>query len=73
MTETELTALRAEFVKRLRSHDWDFNYSDDSGAYHAGLATQGWLESTVGKLPDGVELWNAYAPVGRKRSAGGAE
>lgn len=70
MTEAELTELRAEFVRRLRSHDWSYEYADDSGAYHRGLETQRWLESTVRELPDGAQLWNAYAPVGRKIAGG---
>lgn len=72
MTEAELTALRVEFVRRLRGHDWGYQYADDSGAYHKGMETQRWLEATIGQLPDGVELWNAYAPVGSKRAAAGA-
>lgn len=72
MTESELTALRAQFVARLRTHDWSYEYADDAGAYHAGLDTQRWLEVTVSQLPDGVQLWNAYAPVGRKLDAGRA-
>lgn len=72
MTELELTELRAELVRRLRAHDWDFQYSDDPGSYHRGLETQKWLATTVRQLPDGVQLWNAYAPVGRKLTSGAA-
>lgn len=70
MTEAELTELRAEFVRRLRAHDWGYQYADDSGAYHRGLETQRWLEATWQQLPDGAQLWNAYAPIGRKLSSG---
>lgn len=71
MTESELTELRAELVRRLRAHDWGYQYADDPGSYHRGLETQKWLEATVRQLPDGVQLWNAYAPVGRKIERGG--
>ena len=66
MTESELTALRAEFIAALRAQDWSYEYADDFTAYQAGKAGMERLRALVGQLPDGVQLWNAYAPVGRK-------
>lgn len=66
MTETELTELRAEFVKRLRGHDWSYRYADDYGEYRKGSDNESWLTWARKQLPDGVEVWNAYAPVGQK-------
>lgn len=66
MTESELTALRTQFIAALRAQDWDYEYSDDYTAYQAGKAGMDQLHRMVDQLPDGVQLWNAYAPVGRK-------
>lgn len=66
MTEAELTALRAQFIEALRAQDWSYDYADDFTAYQAGKAGMERLRQLVSQLPDGVQLWNAYAPVGRK-------
>lgn len=68
MTESELTALRARFIEALRVQDWSYQYADDYTAYQAGKAGLEQLRQLVGQLPDGVQLWNAYAPVGSKLS-----
>lgn len=73
MTEAELTAARAEMIWRLRSHDWYFDRADDPSAYRTGLAVRARLESLRQALPDGVQLWNAYAPVGFKVATPGGE
>lgn len=66
MTEAELTALRARYIEALRAQDWSFEYADDHTAYQAGRAGMLALREMRDKLPDGVQLWNAYAPVGFK-------
>lgn len=66
MTEAELTAQRARFIELLRSHDWSYEYADDYTAFQAGKSSMQRLRALRDSLPDGVQLWNAYAPVGQK-------
>lgn len=66
MTEAELTAQRARFIELLRAQDWSYQYADDYTAYQAGKDGMARLIAMRAELPDGVQLWNAYAPVGQK-------
>lgn len=66
MTEGELTALRARYIELLRGHDWSWQYSADQTTYHLGFETEMVLKQQREQLPDGVQLWNAYAPLNRK-------
>lgn len=66
MTEAELTALRARYIELLRLQDWGYQYADDYTAYQQGKQGMERLAALRAQLPDGVQLWNAYAPVGQK-------
>lgn len=70
MTEAELTALRAAYIEALRRQDWGYEYADDHTAYQEGKAGMEQLRAMRDKLPDGIPLWNAYAPLGRKVAGG---
>ena len=72
MTETELTAARAELVQLLRGHDWYYDRSDDSRVYREGAQARARIVALRAVLPDGIQLWNAYAPVGCKLDVGDA-
>ena len=71
MTEINLTELRARYIADLRAHDWGYEYADDFTAYQAGKASLHRLQALRDQLPDGVQLWNAYAPVGQKLAVPG--
>lgn len=53
-----------EYLKLLKTHDWQFEYSSDQNTWRRGLDERRrmWvLQAQVD--PDGI-LWNTYAPAG---------
>lgn len=57
-----MTPEEEAYIKRLQSHDWYYEYSDDHSVWRRGQAERDQLRGQQRSLdPDG-EIWNTHAP-----------
>ncbi len=56
----------ANYVHRLRTHDWYYFYSDDNRVYNAGSESSKRLSIAQKDCDPDYELWNKYAPADQK-------
>ena len=48
------------YLKKLQSHDWYYNYSDDNRVYNAGLAEERDLRAIARTDPELEQLFESY-------------
>lgn len=52
---------REELIKRLKSHDWYYDRSDDPYVYRNGREERQTIQWLVKQVLDGQDLYNTYA------------
>jgi len=62
MTEEAAKDPMADYVARLKYHDWYYDYSDDGGAYRRGSAQRSELHRLQPQLDPDHKVWNQHAP-----------
>jgi hypothetical protein len=53
-------------IHRLKSHDWEFRFSDAMRTYDRGMDEFKALKAAAKELDPDHEIWNTYAPEGHK-------
>lgn len=61
---------QANYIAKLRAHDWSFEYSDSHSVWQRGRASLGELQALQCRLDSDFAIWNNYAPEGFKREPG---
>ena len=56
-----------QYVLRLKSHDWYYEYSDDHNVWSRGIREKDDLRRLQEKYDINYEIWNKYAPDMFKR------
>jgi hypothetical protein len=55
-----------QYIDALKSHDWDFRFSDAMRTYERGMDQHKALKAAAKELDPDMAIWNTYAPVGHK-------
>lgn len=58
----------ATYVRALRAHDWDYEYSDDGSVWRRGRDERAALERMRPELDPDYLVWDAHAPTSYRRS-----
>jgi hypothetical protein len=58
---------REEYERKLKWHDWQYEYSDDHAVWRRGTIAQRELEEAARTLDPDYALWNLYAPADKQR------
>ncbi len=64
----------SDLIERLKKHDYFYQYSDDNGAFIAGMGEEGRLITALAELPVGpqaFELLFKYVPEGMREDWAG--
>jgi hypothetical protein len=56
-----------EYRRRLKAHDWSYDYSDDYHVYKRGKEELGWLRGQQKMLDPDYTIWNSFAPYDYQR------
>jgi hypothetical protein len=51
---------RKELERRIKDHDWYYNYSDDAGAYYKGRSNHDAILDLIRRVPGGQELYDQH-------------
>lgn len=51
-----------EYIQKLLSHDWFYEYSDDHKVWKKGVNQRGEILDLQQELDASYEIWNKYAP-----------
>ena len=62
-----------DYVQKLKSHDWTYEYSDDHRYWQKGSAERDELHRLADILDPDHKIWNKYDPFARKNEASGYE
>ena len=62
-----------DYVQKLKSHDWTYDYSDDHRVWQKGSAERDELHRLADILDPDHKMWNKYDPFARKNEASGYE
>lgn len=57
-----MTPEHEDYIKRLKSHDWYYDYSDDHSVWRRGQAAAGELRSMQKRVDPTGEIWNEHCP-----------
>lgn len=53
----------AAYIKALRGHDWDFEWSDDHGIWRAGRDSLEALRRDQKQIDPDFMVWNQFCPA----------
>jgi len=56
-----------DYIYKLRTHDWFYEYSDDHGVWRRGSDERDQLRRLQEEIDDDYKIWNQYAPDMFKR------
>jgi len=62
-----------DYVQKLKSHDWTYEYSDDHSVWQRGSAEKKELRRLADILDPKHEIWNKYDPFAKKVETSGYE
>lgn len=62
-TDADLARERLEYVRRLDSHDWAHEWSDDGATYRRGVEQLEVLRKYQRALDPEFLIWNCHAPA----------
>lgn len=51
-----------DYIEKLKSHDWFYEYSDDYSVWKRGCTQRGEILDMQQDLDLNYEIWNKYAP-----------
>jgi len=62
--------MQQRYIELLKTHDWQFEYSDDHNVWLRGTSQQREIEELAKHVDPAHEIYNQYAPsVARKEAA----
>lgn len=61
------TVKRAEYVGLLKTHDWQYEFSDDQRVWRKGWEQQQRMHQLQRELDPQHELWNQHCPASCRR------
>lgn len=56
-----------DYIYKLRTHDWFYEYSDDHGVWRRGSDERDQLRRLQEEIDSDYKVWNQYAPDMFKR------
>lgn len=59
-------SLLSAYIGKLKSHDWNFEFADDSKTWRSGKKSLALLKATQASLDPTGEIWNQHAPADHK-------
>lgn len=52
-----------DYSRRLKAHDWQFEYADDGATWRRGMAERKELNAMQKRLDADLKIWNELAPA----------
>ena len=62
MSLNQTSHLLAAYIGKLKSHDWNFEFSDDSKTWRSGKQSLAILRAAQASLDPSGEIWNTHCP-----------
>jgi len=62
-----------DYIQKLKSHDWTYEYSDDHSVWQKGSSERSEIRRLSAILDPKREIWNKYDPFAKKTEASGYE
>lgn len=66
MTLNQTSTLLSAYIGKLKSHDWNFEFADDSKTWRSGKKSLALLKAAQASLDPTGEIWNQHAPADHK-------
>lgn len=66
MSLNRTSQLLSAYIGKLKSHDWNFEFADDSKVWRSGKKSLVLLKAAQVSLDPTGEIWNQHAPADHK-------
>lgn len=63
MSLNQTSHLLAAYISKLKSHDWHFEFADDSKAWRSGKQSLKILHAAQASLDPSGEIWDTHCPI----------